>query len=273
MTSTKFILSLFLSVILAAGCSDDDVNNTPADGAVPDMSTGVDQNVVTPDQAVAKKDRGASFKFSLQFKDHKSGAFIAGVKVCIKDTTTCVTATGTGITAVANVVLPTNKDSILLCTVKDYMSMAIFVGKDNTEVGTSSFMIPNSWEAAMATKAGVTIDKTKAMMRLTAVDNLGGGYGNATLALTPKAGDGPMASDKDGYPDPTKATTGALGLAWAWYFNVPVADATMQVKDNDGNLCDVFIGWKGATKDIAKFKPVAGHINVAEFRCTKQKGM
>ena len=273
MRINKLIFGIMLALALCLGCSDDDENNnnTKADAAVADTSTTADQTV-TPDQA-AQKDRGASFNFAMQFKDHKTGAFIAGVQVCIKDTTTCVTATGTGMTSVANVTLPTTKDSILLCTVKDYMKVAYFVGKDNVEVGTSLYMIPTSFETQMAAKAKVILDATKAMMRITALDYLNGGYGNASLTLTPTSGSGPMASDKDGYPDPTNPKTGALGLAWAWYFNVAPGDYTLQVKDNDGNICDVFIGWKDTSKTTAtaKLKPVAGHINVMEFRCKEQK--
>ena len=274
MRTDKLILSLTLSLTLAlsAGCSDDDVNNTPADSAVPDMSANADQAPVV-DKTVLPADRGTSFKFAIQFKDHLAGTFLAGVKVCIKDTATCVTATGTGISSSANLTLPTDKDSILLITHSGYMNMALFVGKDNVEVGTSMFLIPTSMEAQMATKAGVTLDKTKAMLRITALEALGGGYGNAALELKPASGDGPMAADKDGYPDPTKAKTGAYTQAWAWYFNVATGDYTLQVKDNDGNICDVFIGWKDASKTTAtaKIKPVAGHINVMEFRCKEQK--
>jgi len=269
----KLILSLVLGLALCLGCSDDDENNnnTPKDAAVQqDTGKAVDQEL--PDKKVVA-DRGKTFPFGVQFRNHISGAYLSGVKVCIQGTSTCVTAQGTGITARANVTLPTDKDSVLLCTFKDYMSMALFVGKDNTELGTSVYMIPTSWETKLATKAKVTIDKTKAMMRILAVEALGGGYGNATLKLTPTSGSGPMAADTDGYPDPTKAKTGAYQLAWAWYFNVAVGDYSMEVKDNDGNICDVFIGWKDTSKKTAaaKIKPVAGHINVVEFRCKEQK--
>lgn len=273
MRTYKLILSLMLAFVLAAGCSDDDTNNTPKqDTGAADTGPAVDQAPVV-DKAVTPADRGTSFKFAIQFKDHITGTFLSGVKVCIKDSTTCVTATGTGMSSIANLILPTDKDSILLITQSGYMNVAYFVGKDNVEVGTSMFLIPTSMEAQMATKSGVTFDSSKAMLRITAVEALGGGYGNAALVLTPTSGSGPMAADKDGYPDPTKAKTGAYTQAWAWYFNVAPGDYTLQVTDNDGNICDVFIGWKDTSKKAAtaKIKPVAGHINVMEFRCKEQK--
>lgn len=275
MTLSRYALTLLLTLLLAAGCSDDTTDN-PADigvdSATADIGTAGDTGGTKDTKAAA--DRGKSFSFGIQFRNNFTGAYLSGVKVCIQGTSTCVTAQGTGITSRANVILPTDKDSVLLCTFKDYIPMALFVGKDNTEPSSGMLMFPTTSEAKIGTEAKVTIDSTKAMLLIGASEALGGGYGNATLELKPSSGSGPMAADKEGYPDPTTAKTGSLGVALAWYFNVNTVDSTLQVKDNEGNICDVFIGWKDTSKTTAtaKLKPVAGHINVMAFRCKEQTG-
>ncbi len=276
MQSSKILLSVLLSfsLIVVSGCSDDSTNTTAdygVDSAIADVGSGGDTGS-TKDGKVAA-DRGKSFSFTVRFRDHLTSAFIAGVKMCVKEDTSiaCVTSQGTGMTSGAQITLPTGKDLTLVVTKAGYLDRALPVGKDNLEDSYSLDMFPTSMLTTIGTKAGVTVDSTKAMLIVNAVDYLGGGYGNAKLTLTPASGKGPMASDKDGYPDPTKTTTGSLGLGWAWYLNLPAGDYTLTVKDNDGHICEVLLGWQGKTKAEAKVKPVVNAVNGIWFRCKEQK--
>ncbi len=275
MTYSKAVLSLALCLILAVGCSDDDTTNGTADvgvdSAIADVGGGGDTGGAA-DQKVAA-DRGKEFSFTVRFKDHITSAFISGIKVCVKDMSSipCVTSQGTGVTSGAQLTLPTGKDLVLVMTKTGYIKHTLFIGKDIAEDSYQINLLPTSMKTKMETNSKVTIDSTKGMLLVVAVDYLSGGYGNAKLALTPKAGDGPMTSDKEGYPDPSKQTTGSLGLSWAWYLNVPVADYTLQVKDNDGNICDVLVGWMGKSSKEGKIKPVADAVNEILYRCKEQK--